>query len=72
MSPPARSLTRRHPGLRDRGPDHGDVKLVGIAGGREQQVPRGEIEGIAAVGGAIDSDHDIASHVVRYLLAQFI
>ena len=48
------------------------MKLVGIAGGREQQVPRGEIEGIAAVGGAIDSDHDIASHVVRYLLAQFI
>ena len=60
MSPPARSLTRRHPGLRDRGPDHGDVKLVGIAGVHEQQVERGVVEGIAATGRAVDSDHNFA------------
>ena len=50
----------------DWGPDHDQVKLVGVAGICEKHVERGEVKGIAAAGGAIDSDHDPASHVVCF------
>ena len=64
---PARSLTRRQFGMLDEGPDHDEVKLVGVAGIREKHVQRGEVEGIAAAGGSIDSDHDPSGrHVICF------
>ena len=51
----------------DGGPDHDEVKLVGVAGIREKHVERGEVEGIAAAGGSIDSDHDPSGrHVICF------